>query len=76
MTRAIREHVVVREGGTIEVHHPDLSAGTEAELIILVEQPKTEPPPLTSLIGKAKGCFASAEEVDSFLRAERDAWER
>lgn len=32
--------------------------------------------PLTQLIGKAQGCFANASEVDSFVRAERDAWDR
>jgi len=32
--------------------------------------------PLTQLIGKARGCFDNAAEVDAFLRAERDAWER
>jgi len=32
--------------------------------------------PLTQLIGKARGGFDSAAEVDAFLRAERDAWDR
>ncbi len=31
--------------------------------------------PLSELIGKGKGCFKSAAEVDAFIRAERDAWE-
>lgn len=34
-----------------------------------------EPGSLLELIGKGKGCFKSAEEVDAFIRAERDAWE-
>jgi len=32
--------------------------------------------PLSPLIGKGKGCFDSAAEIDAFVRAERDAWER
>ena len=32
--------------------------------------------PLSQLIGKAKGCFGNASEVDAFIRAERDAWDR
>lgn len=32
--------------------------------------------PLSQLIGKAQGCFASSAEVDAFMRAERDAWDR
>ena len=34
-----------------------------------------EPGSLLELIGKGKGCFKSAVEVDAFIRAERDAWE-
>lgn len=40
-------------------------------------QKQSEPlTPLTQLIGKAKGCFDSATEIDTFLRAERDSWDR
>ena len=31
--------------------------------------------PLTSFIGAAKGSFTTPEEVDQFIRQERDAWE-
>lgn len=31
--------------------------------------------PLVSFIGAAKGSFANPEEVDQFIRQERDAWE-
>ncbi len=32
--------------------------------------------PLVSFIGKGKGCFADAAEIDSFLRLERETWDR
>jgi hypothetical protein len=35
----IRERVTVKEGGRIEILHPELPVGTEAEVIVLVEQP-------------------------------------
>ena len=40
--------------------------------------PTTAPPatPLSQLIGKGKGCFESAADIDAFIRAERDAWVR
>lgn len=75
MTQAIREHVTVEREGVIEIHHPSLAVGTQAEIIVLVEQSAAEIPSLTSFIGKGKGCFANAAEVDAFIRAERDAWE-
>jgi hypothetical protein len=52
-----------------------LAVGTQAEIIVLVEQ-SSEAPPLVSFIGKGKGCFSNAAEVDAFIRAERDDWER
>lgn len=33
------------------------------------------PPEITELFGKVPPCFKNAAEVDSFIRAERDAWE-
>lgn len=76
MLRAIRERVTIKPGGMIEIHRPELPVGTEAEVIIMVEQPAVELPPLASFVGKGKGCFSSAAEVDAFIRAERDQWER
>ena len=34
-----------------------------------------KPRSLLELIGKGKGCFKDAADVDAFIRAERDAWE-
>jgi hypothetical protein len=76
MTQAIREHVTVEREGVIEIHHPGLAVGTQAEIIVLVEQAAAEVPPLVSFIGKGKGCFANAAEIDAFIRAERNDWER
>lgn len=75
MIQAIKERVTVKAGGKIELCLPELPTGTEAEVVILIEQPAGERLPLASFVGKGKGCFANAEEVDAFLRAERDAWE-
>lgn len=71
-----RERVTIQPGGTIEIRNPDFPAGAEAEVIVLVESPKAESVPMASFIGKGKGCFADAADVDAFLRAERDSWER
>lgn len=32
------------------------------------------PVPLAKFLGAGKGCFENAEEIDAFLRGERDAW--
>ena len=76
MTQTIREHITVEQEGVIEIHNPALSVGTKAEVIIRVEQPPVEERPLASFLGQGKGCFKDAAEVDAFLRAERESWER
>ncbi|HEV8580072.1 MAG TPA: hypothetical protein VGX68_13445 [Thermoanaerobaculia bacterium] len=75
MTRAIREHVTVEQEGVIEIRHPGLSVGMTAEVVVLVRQPAGQDRPLVSFIGKGKGCFASASDVDAFLQSEREAWD-
>lgn len=76
----IKEYVRVGAGGRIVLERPEIPAGTEAEVMIMVEE-RPEPrrsedlPPLASFLGTGKGCFSSAAEIDAFLRAERDAWD-
>ena len=76
MLNAIREKVTVKAGGKIVIQSPELIEGTTAEVIVMVDPPGN-PPSLMSFfgVGKGKGAFKTAEEVDKFIRAERDAWE-
>lgn len=74
--QAIRERVTVQSGGRIEIVHPELPSGVEAEVIVMLESTAPELPPLASFVGKGKGSFQSAAEIDAFLRAERDAWDQ
>ena len=75
MTLAIRQTVRVQPSGVIEIRSPELTPGTLAEVIVLLEMPPVLKRPLTRLIGAAKGGFASVAEVDSFIRREREAWD-
>ena len=65
MLQTIKERVTVKPGGVIELRHPELPEGTEAEVIIMVEQPGTELPLLASFIGKGKGSFSNASKADA-----------
>ena len=76
MAQTIREHITVEREGVIEVHNPALSVGTRAEVIVHVENLPVEEQPLVSFLGRGKGCFTDAAEVDAFLRAERESWDR
>ncbi|MCL2647291.1 MAG: hypothetical protein FWD61_09850 [Phycisphaerales bacterium] len=76
MMVAIKQATTIQPGGVIQITSDQLPAGVRAEVIILVEE--TVPvmfPTMRSLIGAARGSFKSTAEIDTFLRAERDAWE-
>ncbi|MEH1813657.1 MAG: hypothetical protein V7K26_18995 [Nostoc sp.] len=76
MLNGLRQQAIVKPGGVVEISSPELPAGATVEVIVLLESPpKHSEKPLTSFIGSAKGIFATPEEVDQFIRQERDAWE-
>ena len=75
MLHAIRQHAIVQAGGHIEVFVPELATGVQTEVIVLETLPASSQRKLTSFIGQGKGAFANPQELDNFIRAERDAWE-
>lgn len=79
MRHTIREKVRIQPDGIIRLISPDLPKGeVEADVIVTFNDPEQTqgiPPPLSSLIGSAKGAFSSAKEIDDFLQRERAAWD-
>ncbi len=74
---AIKQDTTVQPGGVIHIHSDQLPDGVRAEVIVLVEKPLSVTfPTMRSMIGGAQGSFKSAAEIDAFVRAERDSWER
>jgi hypothetical protein len=76
MVTALKKTVTVQPGGLIEIRSPELTPGSNAEVIVLVEQPHAGSSTLSSFIGAAKGTFNSIEEADAFLSNEREQWDR
>jgi hypothetical protein len=82
MVAALKQTVTIGPGGTVQVSSPELPAGARAEVIVLVQSEalatgvETPAPTLSSLIGVGKGGFRTVEEVDRFIRSERDQWDR
>uniref|UniRef100_B8HZM4 Uncharacterized protein n=1 Tax=Cyanothece sp. (strain PCC 7425 / ATCC 29141) TaxID=395961 RepID=B8HZM4_CYAP4 len=74
MLTGIRQKAIVQPGGLIELHSSELPEGATVEVIVLVEASSTAQRSLTSFIGAAKGNFATPEDVDQFIRQERDEW--
>lgn len=76
MINEIRQKAIVKPGGVVEISSPELPLGATVEVIVLLESPSKKPEKsLTSFIGTARGNFATPQEVDRFIRKERDTWE-
>ncbi len=70
--------VVVLPGGKIEISTPELIPGKRATVVVTMEdQEPVEQQHVIDLLTALPGhrLFQNAEEVDAYLREERDAWE-
>ena len=79
MQSALRMTALVQPGGKIEVTDTDLPAGQSVEVIVLLPAPSAVArPSILDVLAEAPGhvAFRTADEVDAYLREERDAWER
>lgn len=77
MTTLLQRDAVVGPNGTIEVHVPELAPGQCVRVII---EPASVAPSGRALdvLAQPSGhrLFKTASEVDAYVRAEREAWER
>ena len=78
MAIEVRVKTVVLPGGRIEISTPELIPGQQAIVVVTVEDKKPDEQRhvidiLTTLPGHQ--LFHSAEEVDTYIREERDSWE-
>jgi hypothetical protein len=77
MQSAIKVTAVVQPGGKIEVTAPELESGGTVEIIILgPEKNRVAKRSALDILAEAPGhrLFKTTEEVDSYMREERDAW--
>jgi hypothetical protein len=68
----------VLPGHRIEIEAPELPVGAKATVLILWEEQPPRKRPLHEVLADYPGgqLFKSAEEVEAYLREERDSWER
>ena len=78
MISGIKLKTTVKSGGVVEIYSDELPEGATVEVIVLVapaEETAADARKLSSFIGAAKGNFSTVEEVDQFVRQEREAWD-
>jgi hypothetical protein len=74
----VRVRTVILPGGKIEISAQELIPGRRATVVITIEDNETmEQPHVIDILKKLPGhrLYQSAEEVDAYVREERDAWE-
>lgn len=79
MQAAVRMTTRVQPGGKIEVTDTQLPTGKSVDVIVLFPQPEdTIRRSIIDVLSEAPGhlAFKNAEEVEAYIREERDAWER
>ena len=76
MIAKYRHTVTVGPGGVVEIRNPALPEGRTVHVTVLLEEPDEQPSGLLRFLGAAPGLYATPEDADAFIRAERDAWER
>ena len=78
MATQVRVKTVVLPGGKKEISTPELIPGRRATVVITIEDNETiEQPHVIDILKTLAGhrLYQSAEEVDTYIREERDAWE-
>jgi len=79
MQTALRFKTTVLTDGKVEIMDPQLLAGEDVEILILLPAARTQKSrSALDIIEDAPGqrLFKTAEEVDTYLLKERQAWER
>jgi hypothetical protein len=76
MTQALKLDAVVGPGGKVEVTDPKLPEGSHVTVFVVVDPPKKRR--LYEVLGDYKGgeLFKTGEEVDRYIREERDSWDK
>ena len=78
MATEVRVKTVISPGGKIEISTPELIPGRLATVVVTIEDNEAvEQPHVIDILKTLPGhrLYQSAEEVDAYIREERDAWE-
>jgi hypothetical protein len=77
MSAVIQKIVTVSADGKIEVDVPELPPGSTATITITVEEAPKPKRSILDILDELPGhrLFHSVEEVDAYIREERDSWD-
>jgi hypothetical protein len=78
MQETLHLKTTVLPGGRIEVANLALPTGVAVDLLVLARPPASSRRSALDVLAEAPGrrLFQNAEEVDRYIQAERDSWDR
>jgi hypothetical protein len=78
MSQFLQFQTIVLPGHRIEIRTPDLPEGKTVTVSISLDEGDTAKRPFREVLGNYSGgqLFRSAEEVEAYLQAERDSWDK
>jgi len=78
MTTAIHITTTVSPDGKIEITAPELRPGMKANVTITIEDEQPQKRSALDILAEMPGhqLFQTAEEVDEYIRTEREAWDQ
>jgi hypothetical protein len=76
MSQTLNIQTIVQPGHKVEVQTPELAVGEAVQVIVLPIQKRQEA--FLDVVERlpARRLFKTAEEVDAYMKEERDSWER
>ncbi len=77
MSALFQVQTTILPGHRIEIQAPELPEGREVTVVVLVDEFAPPKCRLRDILADYPGgqLFRSAEEVDAYLRAERESWD-
>ena len=78
MQAALHLKTTILPGGRIELEDSELPAGQSVEVIVLLPNPPTKArQSALDILAQAPGqrIFKTADDVDAYIKQERDAWD-
>jgi hypothetical protein len=78
MSVTLQFNTTVLPGHRIQIESPDLPEGLVAFVTVKLESAPLEKRPLSEILAgyQGKKLFKTAEEVDAYMREERDSWDK
>jgi len=78
MRNALHLEATVKPGGRVEVADPELQTGSTVDVFVLPRGRSRARRSALDILAEAPGhrLFKTPEDVDEYLRQEREAWDR